>query len=537
MSILNIIPALKAISPLTYSQYLFDQPGTYTWTCPPFCSSISVVCIGGGGGGGRDGAGGGGGGLAFVNNYSVTPGQTYTIVVGSGGTGGPTPTDGTDSSFNSAIIGGGGKAPVGALGGFGGTFTAPGGGGGYGGFGGSFIYSQTSPAGGPGQTGGGGGGAGGYGTNGGNGGAGQGNMGWGNAANGNGQAGTQGAGGGGGASISVYGNGNGTPSGGGGGGAGIFGSSASSGGSAGVGSADSGTAPTGGGGGTGGTKGDNGSANFLGGNAGGAGGLYGGGGGGSNGSGNGFGYIRGDTNNGGRGAVGIIIGNTIWGSYPTYYQSITGGAASDNGTSSRRIAAVPKGTTYGDGGATWTPNGYTSVQNASVDDTFLTLNLPFSIYYNGTLYSSIFIGSNFYITFGSGSSVFSGLGAGTPALNKIMLQAGDRSYQRVGYQTDNSTFFKVRFEGTAATSGTLGSPNFVYEITFFNPAYTPGNRTLIELIMGNMSATGGVTGLYTTTALLASFTLSGSSSFVFESTTSTATAFTVYGPGYSVRGY
>lgn len=41
---------------------------------------------GGGGGGGRDGAGGGGGAIAWVNNISVIPGQSYSVLVGAGGT-------------------------------------------------------------------------------------------------------------------------------------------------------------------------------------------------------------------------------------------------------------------------------------------------------------------------------------------------------------------------------------------------------------------------------------------------------------------
>lgn len=40
---------------------------------------------GGGGGGGRDGAGGGGGAIAWVNNISCTPGQTFSVLVGVGG--------------------------------------------------------------------------------------------------------------------------------------------------------------------------------------------------------------------------------------------------------------------------------------------------------------------------------------------------------------------------------------------------------------------------------------------------------------------
>jgi hypothetical protein len=55
---------------------------------------VSVVCIGAGGAGTRGTSpsdenqlrqGGGAGGLGWKNNISVTPGQTYTVVVGAGG--------------------------------------------------------------------------------------------------------------------------------------------------------------------------------------------------------------------------------------------------------------------------------------------------------------------------------------------------------------------------------------------------------------------------------------------------------------------
>ena len=60
------------------------------WTCPSYVTSVCVLCIGGGGGGdnGLGNYAGGGGGLAWKNNIPVTPGQSYQIVVGSGGQGG-----------------------------------------------------------------------------------------------------------------------------------------------------------------------------------------------------------------------------------------------------------------------------------------------------------------------------------------------------------------------------------------------------------------------------------------------------------------
>lgn len=69
----------------------YTTPGTYTWTCPPDVTSVSVVCIGGGasGAGGlyspNRAEGGAGGGLIYANNVPVTPGTNYTVLVGFGG--------------------------------------------------------------------------------------------------------------------------------------------------------------------------------------------------------------------------------------------------------------------------------------------------------------------------------------------------------------------------------------------------------------------------------------------------------------------
>lgn len=58
------------------------------------CSVCGIGGLYGGGGSGfASGGGGGGGGLAYINNYSVTPGTSYTLVVGNRGTG-PTGTNG-----------------------------------------------------------------------------------------------------------------------------------------------------------------------------------------------------------------------------------------------------------------------------------------------------------------------------------------------------------------------------------------------------------------------------------------------------------
>src|SRR3989344_5230709 len=65
----------------------YTSPGTYSWTAPAGVTSVSVVAVGGGGGGGYQWSyhGGAGGGLGWKNNIAVTPGQSYTVVVGNGG--------------------------------------------------------------------------------------------------------------------------------------------------------------------------------------------------------------------------------------------------------------------------------------------------------------------------------------------------------------------------------------------------------------------------------------------------------------------
>ena len=126
----------------TNGQAEFTTPGSYTWVAPPDVTSVSVVAIGGGGGGAGayDGTNdnnrgsGGGGGLGYKNNISVTPGQSYTVVVGDGGTGGqggPTNeqlsrgTDGGDSYFIDAttVKGGAGCGGVNSFQSQGGDFV------------------------------------------------------------------------------------------------------------------------------------------------------------------------------------------------------------------------------------------------------------------------------------------------------------------------------------------------------------------------------------------------------------------------------
>jgi len=104
----------------TYGSYTvlsFTTTGTCTWTAPSDISTADILLIGGGGGGGGGAFGGGGGAGGFVEklNHTVTSGNNYTVIVGSGGTGGTNSlsnpnagADGDDSTFDGLTAKGGG---------------------------------------------------------------------------------------------------------------------------------------------------------------------------------------------------------------------------------------------------------------------------------------------------------------------------------------------------------------------------------------------------------------------------------------------
>lgn len=185
--------ASAAVTPATPpGQDAYTTAGTYSWTATH--TSVSVVCIGGGGGSGGTqsgstaGDGGGGPALRYGNNITVTPGNSYTVIVGAAGTNGAIYNQGDnggDSSFNGTdVVAQGGRGTGAGKNGAGGTGSN-----GVGISGGGGSGGDGSPQ--SGGKGGGGGGAGGYSGDGGDG-----------AANGNAAQNGSGGGGGGGTSYS-----------------------------------------------------------------------------------------------------------------------------------------------------------------------------------------------------------------------------------------------------------------------------------------------------------------------------------------------
>ena len=131
---------VQATAYVPHGSQNFFSPGTFTFTVPYGVSEVFVTMSGGGGGGGGGGgncrgdhsnyagAGGGGGGSAGPSSrtsLTVTPNQSYAIVVGSGGSGGQGGNGGTSCQNNA------GNANAGLASSFGSLFTVSGGGGGY----------------------------------------------------------------------------------------------------------------------------------------------------------------------------------------------------------------------------------------------------------------------------------------------------------------------------------------------------------------------------------------------------------------------
>lgn len=141
--------------------------------------------------------------------------------------------------------------------------------------------------------------------------------------------------------------------------------------------------------------------------------------------------------------------------------------------------------------STATHTGWTSLQYGTSDDAFVqTPAFGFNFTINETAFSDCYVTSNGYITFGSGSTIYSGLSASNPALNKLFFVPGDRSYQRVSFKTEvdaqsGSKLARIRWEGSTGTSGTVGSSTIVAEITFFETQES--GKQFVELVFGDYS--------------------------------------------------
>jgi hypothetical protein len=126
-------------------------------------------------------------------------------------------------------------------------------------------------------------------------------------------------------------------------------------------------------------------------------------------------------------------------------------------------------------------SGLSNLDNPTTGDTFFgyyQVSLPFNIRYLGVAYSSIYVNTKGFVTFGEGVGYIAGWGLGTgdfPELPKIMIGANlMNSTERlwVGVSgTTGSRMYTVRVEQTydSVPNGyaVKGSPTIVWEMTFY----------------------------------------------------------------------
>ena len=149
----------------------------------------------------------------------------------------------------------------------------------------------------------------------------------------------------------------------------------------------------------------------------------------------------------------------------TYATEMQATAITESTTASSSVTSIPNSLL---GAASLASS--TAPTTGNNDDGYWTLALPFGITFLGTTYSTIYVSTNHYVTFGGGSVIYSNLGPATPNLPKIMWACADNSVQRIYYGVEGTApnrTYRVRLEGSSGTSGTLGSPNMVNEWVFY----------------------------------------------------------------------
>ena len=103
--------------------------------------------------------------------------------------------------------------------------------------------------------------------------------------------------------------------------------------------------------------------------------------------------------------------------------------------------------------------------DGNFDEARVQVNLPFDIVFMGETYSTIFMYSNSYITFGEPKTT-NDFSATSPKVPGIFIEAGDRSMQRIYYKSTVEQY-TLRFEGSIDYTGpTIAYPEIEWEITF-----------------------------------------------------------------------
>ena len=127
---------------------------------------------------------------------------------------------------------------------------------------------------------------------------------------------------------------------------------------------------------------------------------------------------------------------------------------------------------------------WTNLVGGSVDDGYQLVPFGFSWTIDSTSYTGIYVGSNCYLTFGSGQTQYSSWTFASWGVPKILLNmTTDNSYQWLSYRQFGD-YTRIRFEGHSSTRGTVGSGDTVYEATFFDPTKV-SSKNIVEFRCGD----------------------------------------------------
>lgn len=157
--------------------------------------------------------------------------------------------------------------------------------------------------------------------------------------------------------------------------------------------------------------------------------------------------------------------------------------------------------------------GMAAIVTSNADDSSLALTLPFNVTLSSVTTNTWYACSNGFVNLIQSSTAYSSLSGSNPPYPKIFLGAADNSWQRV-WSISGNNYYRLRYEGTASTNGTPGSPNIVYELTFFKAM---GGKQYIQVVFGTHNRATGAFGVSSPSVFYVNGgTITPNSSYVFE---------------------
>ena len=151
-------------------------------------------------------------------------------------------------------------------------------------------------------------------------------------------------------------------------------------------------------------------------------------------------------------------------------------------------------------------SGLSTSYSGNYDDGSVAVSLPWSVSFLGTSYSTAYVGTNGYVTFGSGNSTYYNFSASNPSQPHIAVYPGDRRLYTLYTGEVNggtsSAYFVIRVEGVDYSNAAI---THVYEIHFY------ANQSYFDVIFvdapssGNQN--GGTSGVSNGTTYESTFTV------------------------------